>query len=272
MWEYRPITAVDGKDALLKIATEQPDAILLDINLPDMNGMELCSKIKSESGMKEIPIIMLTGRSSDDEVAEALEKGADDYIVKPFNPIILRARLKSVLRVKQALDDIFNTAITDSLTGLYNRRYFEMISIDEYYRAERYGSNLSLVMFDIDHFKQVNDTFGHECGDRVLRNISDMFREVRRSDRVCRWGGEEFVILMPNTKASEALICAEKIRLNIENADFTHKDMPFKVTVSAGISSLFEGPVAKSEQLLSNADKALYRAKNAGRNTCVIAE
>lgn len=268
LWNYNFIISKNGSDALIKAKIDKPDAVLLDLRLPDIDGIEVCRKLKIDRETKDIPIIILTGLAGDNSTVLALESGADDYIIKPFNPIVLNARIKSVLRIKKSLDEVFTMSITDSLTGLYNRRYFEMISMDEFYRAERYQSKLSCLMIDIDHFKHVNDSYGHEYGDYVLKQISNILTQIRRTDKVCRWGGEEFIILLPNTSGTEAKICAEHLRQKVENKVFGYENSGFKVTISIGVSSLHEGPVGKPEELIRYADRALYRAKENGRN-CV---
>ncbi len=268
------ITAENADIALKVIQDTKIHLILCDVNIPGMNGFELCRKIKTDSSGMHIPILILTFRDSIDDVLYGFESGAEDYIVKPFNEDVLYARISVHLRIlslmeelKQKNLDLEKLSITDGLTGLYNKRYInERLEIG-IKSARRHDYDISCLMCDLDHFKEVNDLYGHQFGDFVLRHFSNILRKCcRETDLIGRYGGEEFIILARHSDGDQALKMAERVRTKIEEYDFNDGKIAVKITVSIGVSST-KGDV-NEVVLVKNADAALYRAKEKGRN-CV---
>lgn len=261
---YKVVTFASAIDALPAIAIEDPDIILMDVNMPSMDGLEACRRITSDH--PSIPVLFLTAQSDIDNRVQGFEAGGRDYIPKPFAPAELLARLKATLReklAKEAADRRAETfeilAITDSLTGLSNRRYFEKVYEEELQRARRDHQEISCLMIDIDNFKSVNDTYGHAAGDLVIKEVARAIRATTRAiDLVARYGGEEFIAILHNTDWKGAMLIAERIRAAVELAD--HGESMPRATVSVGVSS---GP---TEEMILDADKALYEAKRKGRN------
>jgi diguanylate cyclase (GGDEF)-like protein len=274
--QYELIVALDAETALEVIEEESIDLILLDIMMPEMDGYTLCQKLKSNSKTKNIPVIFITAKTDDDSIEKAFEVGGIDYVSKPFRPRELLARIKTQLRLNSLIKDLEKSkqelkilASTDPLTSLYNRRYFAKVSEHILDLSKRDNKNLSLIMLDIDYFKNINDSYGHKTGDNVLVAIAKTLNEqTRKSDIICRFGGEEFIILLPETDLDGAIIIAEKIRLTIENFIFTidtNSDQMLKYTASFGVTevNLID---KKINALVSRADIALYKAKEGGRN------
>jgi two-component system cell cycle response regulator len=277
---YEVILAEDGMSSFKAAKTERLDIILLDRILPDIEGTDVCRWLKLDQATRGIPIIMLTERNSITDKVVGIEAGADDYLPKPFDENELNARIYAQLRTKSRQDDlnrknqqledmltrVETLAISDSLTGLFNRRRFEIILSNEFKRAIRYKSSLSCLMIDVDHFKKVNDACGHQGGDTLLREISQIIQKcIRDVDTLARWGGEEFVILNPNTSTENARIAADRIL----NAVSTHSFASFgdrKITVSIGIAGLPDPSIDTQDKLIHAADLAMYEAKKKGRN------
>jgi diguanylate cyclase (GGDEF)-like protein len=258
--------ANDGASGLVAAREIQPDLILLDVDLPDRDGFAVCTDLKADSITMEIPIIFLTGSTSTEEKIRGLELGATDYVTKPFDPAELRARVRSTLRTRHLVDLLSKKAMIDGLTGLWNRTYLDAHITIELSAARRSGQPLSCIMADADRFKSINDTFGHSFGDDVLRKMAAIFTEhCRAEDIVCRYGGEEFAILLPNTSVENAAHLAERLRLGIESSAFSYRDAPVNITCSFGVANL-RGQVPPS--VIELADEALYNAKHSGRN-CV---
>ena len=248
--------AVDGADALDRVRELRPHIVLLDIEMPRMNGFQVLTALIADPDLADIPVIFLTARDSGRDVAEGLRRGAHDYLRKPFEPVELLARLLVAHRTKALRDELRGLALTDSLTGLRNRR-----SMQEQLNAltalhRRHATPLSALLLDVDHFKHVNDDHGHEQGDRVLRDIADRIAaRVRAEDVAGRWGGEEFLVLTPGTEAAAALRLAEDLRASIGEAG---------ATVSIGVAGLRDGMTPAD--LVREADDAMYAAKAAGRD------
>ncbi len=265
----------------LKILTEVGqgvDVILCDLNMPLMDGFKFLRAAKSDPKLSDIPVVMLTGEAESGDVVKAFELGAYDYITKPFLPEILRARLSAMLRIKSLQDQLKmqkdlmeKMATTDPLTGIPNVRYFRQALEVEVARSRRYGSPLSLIMCDLDHFKQVNDKFGHPAGDVVLATLARLLQDtLRRVDLAARYGGEEFVLLLPQTTCEQALLAAERIRVLVEEKVFPATAKGVRITLSLGVScrgGKQEG--IEGQDLIDAADQALYQAKEAGRNRVV---
>lgn len=281
---YEILWAEDGINAIKLVKSEKPDIILLDVILPGMDGYEVCRWLKLDETSKGIPVIMLTVKKDLSDKISGLQIGADDYLPKPYNELELNARIYASLRTKalqdelkvknrqleDLLDRVNYMAITDALTGLYNRRRFRDVLASEFERARRYGTPFSLVMLDIDHFKKINDTFGHDVGDAVLREVSDvLLKSIREIDTASRYGGEEFMIILPSTDKAHALVVAERMRQQIENHEFS--EVGPTITVSIGISGMPDAGIENEDRLIRCSDFAMYRAKQLGRNRTIIA-
>jgi diguanylate cyclase (GGDEF)-like protein len=268
---YHAHTAEEG---LAKARDLKPDLILLDVELPVMSGFEVCESLKQDPALAEIPVIFLTGATDIHTKVQGLELGAVDYVVKPFDPAELRARVRAALRTKRYHDLLSARANVDGLTGIWNRSYFNQRFGEEIAAAQRYSRFVSLVMLDLDHFKAHNDTFGHPFGDRILQVVGDILHSaVRTTDAPCRFGGEEFALILTETPAEGALVIAERIRQRIAGTVFRPKDVSVPVTASFGVaSSEAFGETVSVARMIRAADEALYRAKNEGRNRTCLAE
>lgn len=279
---YEVVWVEDGKSAIKAALSGNIDVILLDVNLPDMNGNEVCRLLKRREDTKLIPIIMLTVKGTVNDKVAGFQAGADDYLPKPYNENELNARIYSCLRTKQLQDELRNKnselesllqkleilSITDQLTELYNRRHFENILKQEFAKTLRFGTPLCCLMIDVDFFKKINDTYGHHIGDAVLKETSEIIKaNLRDIDTVARWGGDEFILLFPQTKKEEALIPIERIRKSVAEHIFPNIKNE-RVTLSIGIASVpnNDNKIDTAEKLVQLADLALYEAKKNGRN------
>jgi two-component system, cell cycle response regulator len=273
-------TSGDGKDAIRKVRAEAPDLILLDKILPDMDGLEVLRIIKARPDEEFIPVIMLSVKTDLDSKVAGLRIGADDFLSKPFAEAEILARCAAMLRIKSLQDQLRRTqrklaeqAITDELTGLKNRRAFDERIEEEFRRAQRYSDPVSLIMVDLDHFKDVNDRFGHPFGDVVLRGAAEQLRASTRDPDICtRYGGEEFAVILPKTHLSGALAVAERIWKYLGSREYQPPNgaEPIRVTASLGVAFFPSKDVTSAELLLRFADEALYRAKAAGRNSICL--
>ncbi len=271
---YELESAADGVEALEKVRADPPDLMILDVMMPRMNGLEVCRIVKSFAGDSFIPIILVTVKGDIDSKVTGLKLGADDYLAKPYNPLELRARVASMLRIKGLQDKVNHKrrqlealSVTDDLTGLFNHRAMQQRLKDEFLRAQRYNDPLSVLMIDIDHFKAVNDAHGHLFGDRVLVDLAGVLKAaVRETDFVARYGGEEFLVILPQTHFSGCLPVAERIWRNVGAHRFTDGKLDAALTVSIGVAFFPSKNVVSVERLLENADQALYQAKREGRN------
>jgi diguanylate cyclase (GGDEF)-like protein len=257
--------AAGGAEALEKAGAFLPDLVLLDVDMPDLSGMEVIRRLKSEMRTMSIPVIFLTGSDSPEAKVKGFELGAVDYVTKPFDPTELRARVRATLRTKYLMDLLSQKAMIDGLTGTWNRAYFDERLPAEVSLSRRTGNQVSLVMLDIDHFKEVNDTYGHPFGDDVLRAVARALgARVRVSDVVCRFGGEEFAIILPNTDAPRATMLAEDLRLLISEMVILCGKTLVPVTASLGVSDL--GRDQEASEMIKAADGAMYASKRSGRN------
>jgi two-component system cell cycle response regulator len=267
--------AMDARDGLDKARELLPDLILLDIDMPDMSGLELCHHLKNDPRTGAIPIIFLTGAADLEVKVQGFDLGAIDYVTKPFQPAELRARVRAALRTKRYHDLLARRAQIDGLTGLWNRHYFDRRMEEETAAVQRYGRVLSLILVDVDHFKKVNDSYGHPFGDRVLQNVGEVLHaQLRTVDAPCRYGGEEFGIILTQTDLAGAHVVAERLRAAIARIGLGHRGATVTITASFGISSseLVEPPNRSSVPMLVElADQALYAAKQAGRNRVIAA-
>jgi diguanylate cyclase (GGDEF)-like protein len=272
--DYDVIDTTSGVEAIEILEEERVDLILLDIMMPDMNGFEVCKVLKSDPLTKDIPIIFITSKTDERSIEEAYDIGGIDYITKPFKSKELLAKVNRELQLKKLITELKNSkdemeilASTDHLTKLYNRRYFLSIAEHSFKISKRDLDNLSIFMLDIDKFKSVNDTYGHQIGDDVLIIVANILKNnIRESDIVCRFGGEEFIVLLPKTSIIDAQIVADYLRekisreiIKLENGEI------LKVTGSFGVSSINDND-NKIDSIIARADEALYSAKENGRN------
>ncbi len=259
--------AHDGAQGLELARTLKPDVILLDVEMPGLDGFEVCRRLKADAATRVIPVIFLTGSSSTERKIEGLNLGAADYVTKPFDPAELRARVRGALRTKYLLDLLSQKAQLDGLTGLWNRAYLDQRLAAELSNVLRHKSVLSCVMLDVDHFKSINDRFGHPCGDEVLRLLGRILLEqCRAEDVVCRYGGEEFAILTPAVNSAGAVILAERLRVAIAAASFTHVGAALTLTCSFGVAEAADDGAG----ILGRADRSLYQSKFTGRNRVTV--
>lgn len=262
--------ALSAEEGLEKAASLLPDLILLDVEMPGMGGMEACARLKADPTTSTLPVIFLTGHEEVDVKVRGFDLGAVDYVTKPFDPAELRARVRAALRTKRFQDMLAARAQLDGLTGLWNRAYFDQRLADEVQAVRRYGRQLSLLLIDVDHFKRLNDGYGHPFGDQVLQRIGEtLSSHGRAADAACRYGGEELAMILTETSGDGAMVVAERIRAAIEALDLRPKGKPVVVTASLGVSdaaSQGERTVVTAATLVSDADAALYRAKGGGRN------
>jgi two-component system, cell cycle response regulator len=256
------VSALDGVRGLETAKRISPDLILLDVEMPGSNGFAVCQELKRDALTNSVPVIFLTGASSTDEKIRGLDAGAVDYITKPFDAAELRARVRAGLRTKFLLDLLNKKAMIDGLTGLWNRAYFDQRLAAETSLAVRTRRPLSVVMADIDHFKRINDRFGHPCGDEVLRTVGQILSESCRAEEVvCRYGGEEFGIVVPNSPVADAAALAGRFNRVIASHEFICRGVRAPLTCSFGVAELAQGG-----DMVELADQALYQAKQNGRN------
>jgi diguanylate cyclase (GGDEF)-like protein len=274
-WGYEVVMVADGQQAWQILQQENaPRLALLDWMMPEMDGMSICREVRRLEIQPYIYLILLTGRKYHEDIIAGLEAGADDYLTKPFDPIELRARLRAGARVVELQDNLIvarealrEQAMHDPLTQLLNRRATLDFLLTELSRATRDLKPLTVMMVDIDHFKSVNDRYGHPAGDGVLCEVSRRLRaSLRAYDIVGRFGGEEFLVVAPGCDISPGLMRAERLREVVCSQPVTLKDLSINVTVSVGVASSPEPKPQDLEAMLSAADKALYRAKEGGRN------
>lgn len=263
------VSATTGEQGLALAKERQPLLALLDLDMPGMDGFEVLRTLKDDPATVQIPIIILSGLQSAQDKVTAFDLGAVDYVTKPFDMAELRVRLRSALRMNQLVRMLAQRAQIDGLTGLWNRAYFDARWIEEFSRAARHGRPVSIAMIDIDHFKSINDGFGHPAGDAVLQGVAKLLhRELRQSDIACRYGGEEFVIILSDTNAPSALAMCDRLRIAI--ADLTWSRHPErKVTASFGVAGCEGVPNVSGDKWIEMADQNLYNAKRAGRNRVV---
>jgi two-component system cell cycle response regulator len=279
-WGYEVASAVDGDAAweLLK-APLAPRMALLDWMMPGQNGVDVCRAMRKHRPEPYTYIVLLTAKDTKESVVEGLESGADDYLTKPFNPQELKARIRVGMRVLQLEDNLVQAreamrfrAMHDTLTGVWNRGAILDALNREVWRARREGNSLGVLMGDLDHFKSVNDTYGHLSGDCVLREVAKrMQSNIRPYDAVGRYGGEEFLILLPGCGGSETLSKAERLREAITRVPIDTPAGGLTITISIGGVATADWPHDSPNQILQMADLALYRAKKEGRNRSVLA-
>lgn len=272
--EYQILVATGGGKALeLAVADPQPDLILLDVQMPDIDGFEVCRRLKENSATSSIPVIFVTARDSSGDEEAGFALGAVDYVSKPFQPSLVRARVRTHMQLKKKTDLLERLALIDGLTEVPNRRSFEDHFDREFRRAIRDNLNLSVIMMDIDNFKLFNDNYGHGAGDACMQQVAAALRAAagRPRDIVARYGGEEFVALLPSTDAGGAAGVAEQFRSAVESLGIPHQysDAAPVVTLSLGVATFTDPSESTAETtatLLKRADTALYQSKKLGKN------
>jgi len=270
--------AEDGIQGFKLLAEHRPDVVVCDLVMPVADGLKFLALRSSRSELCDIPVLMLTAESELSRKVEVFERGAADYVTKPFNDRELLARVLVHYRVKALQDELKEAnarlealATTDALTGLYNRRYLDTVLFSELRRTLRYKAPLSIILIDLDRFKLVNDSFGHAVGDAVLRNVAESItKQARATDVTARYGGEEIVMVLPNTDARGAGELAERLRQSIAELTHEHAGVSVKVTASFGIATYTAAGSLNPDDLLRQADEALYQAKHAGRNRVAV--
>jgi len=273
--EYDLYIAKDGSDAIETAQTRPPDIILLDIVMPGMDGFEVLSALKNCDTTSAIPVIFITSLRNADNERKGLVLGAADYITKPFSSAIVELRVKNQVKILDQLRLIEQLSMTDQLTGVPNRRNFESRFQTEWNRAMREQTPISLLLIDLDNFKKYNDTYGHQQGDIALQTfVQVLAAELKRpSDFYARWGGEEFIALLPNTDSRGALHVAKRIRQRVENMEIPcPHPAGISITASVGVNTHIYGDSDSETEFFAGADEALYIAKDAGRNMVHLLE
>jgi two-component system, cell cycle response regulator len=263
---FETVVATNGEEGINAALTQHPDLILLDVVMPKVSGLDVCRKLKNT--MQEfVPIIMVTAKADVKDKIEGANRGADDYLTKPFKIEELMTRITAMLRIKAQHDDLKKISLTDYLTGTYNRRFLQTRIKEEYSRAQRHGTPFTCLMLDLDNFKPINDKYGHAVGDKVLKHVVELVRKfIRPTDVFVRYGGDEFVLLLPETPLESARGLAERIRHSLETNRLVDGENIIQVGCSIGLGT-FPGPDAdESEDLLKKVDQMLYQAKKNGRN------
>ncbi|MBI9016956.1 MAG: diguanylate cyclase [Phycisphaerae bacterium] len=260
-------SAVEGIDIAIE---ENPDLIFLDIMMPEVDGFECCQRLKSDTRTAHIPIIFVSAKGQAADKVDGLKRGAMDYISKPFDPAELRARVSIVLQMIAMQEKLVDQANTDGLTGLSNRRHFFEVFERQLLEYKLTQKNVSVIMLDLDHFKNVNDTYGHQGGDIALKQLASIIKDnIYPLDLAARYGGEEFVIMMPDTNLDKAYQAAEKIRTIICDSQWDIAGNVADITASLGVASTSQDGTYNVHELLKQADGGLYAAKARGRN-CVV--
>lgn len=280
---YKSRVAIDGQSAIEQIQEDPPDLILLDVQMPGIDGFETCARLKADPATKEIPVIFITASVDIENKVKGLSLGGVDYITKPFQQEEVLARVKvhltlrcltltvrkQAIALEQANQELRRLANMDGLTGIANRRRFDEYLEQEWYRLAREQEDLSLILCDIDYFKNYNDHYGHQAGDDCLKEVAQAIRSTiqRPADLVARYGGEEFAIILPNTPPEGAIHIAESIRLNVKRLKIDHASSKIGcLTLSLGVGSQVPSRQSQSSFLITIADKALYTAKDRGRD------
>ncbi len=297
---YKVRSALDGYAALKAASAAPPDLILMDIRMPGLDGYEVCEQLKENEATRDIPVIFLSSLNEVIDKVRAFTSGGVDYVTKPFQIEEVLARIETHLTLRslqktlqkrnaeleeknaqleqeiarrtQAEEKMRILAITDPLTSIFNRRHFFELAEKELQRSRRYQRPLSVIMFDLDHFKRLNDTYGHLAGDYALKEVVHVCQHTLRDvDLFARYGGEEFVILLPETDSNQAHQVAERLRTAIDEEDLKWEEKLMHATISLGVTSLqFDADNLSADKLLDQADQALYHSKNTGRNRVSI--
>ena len=283
------VESADGLTALGLLIHDAVDLILLDVDMPVIDGYETARRIRAQSSDSQwVPIIFLSSRMEDEDVACGIEAGGDDYITKPVSTVVLRAKIRAMQRItdmrtrlvdlgrelQQVNASLRQLSAQDGLTGIANRRELDRVLDQEWRRAGRQGHSLTLIMCDVDHFKRYNDTYGHQGGDECLRAVAQAINRCARrpADVTARYGGEEFALLLPETSAAGALEVAGHVLIAVRDLKLPHQGSPVaQVTVSVGVAACVPDKDLQLSELVRAADQALYQAKEQGRNRAAFA-
>ena len=268
--DYDIYMARDGNQAIEMCKKVKPDLVLLDIEMPMLNGFDVCAHLKNDPDTQEVAIIFVSGHFDEDKEVRGFQLGAVDFIHKPINPVITKARIKNQIRLKLNTDLLRTIALIDGLTGVANRRQFEQVLPVSWSQCAREKQPLTIILLDIDFFKHFNDTYGHTEGDVCLRLVAQKIHDTvnRPYDLVARFGGEEFICILPNTDLIGGTYVAQQIVDSIVSLKIPHINSPISafVTISAGVSSAVPEYDMSSKTLIEEADQQLYIAKDRGRN------
>lgn len=265
------IISNDGKNIPDLIIANSIDIVLLDIIMPETNGYEILEVLQGTESTKDVPVVMITTLTSPLDVKKALDNGALDFIRKTSEPIEVFARINSALRLKQKQDQLKQSALRDPLTQLYNKQFFNMSLENLIKEKENYYKGIALLLMDFDFFKRINDNYGHTSGDVVLATVADVIvKSIKSTDIACRFGGEEFCVIFPNTTLFQAYATSERIRTNIEQIYFDFQGETVSITVSCGVSHTDRNDNKSGLKLVNESDFALYNAKGNGRNQTVL--
>ncbi len=264
-------TSQSGLDAFPMIVETKPDLILLDMVLPGIDGVELCRMLKANSETEHIPVIIITAKTRGADVFRSLESGAFDFIKKPIDELEVIARVRSAIRYREYQEQLLEMAMRDSLTGLYNHALIVDLLEKEIYNSKRKNRPLTFVMADIDHFKNINDNFGHIAGDAVLVSTSRLLENtLRKGDYLGRYGGEEFALILSGLEQENAFPLCDRLRLLVEGGVVPFDDKNIRVTISMGAIYIDPGKEISAAAAVQEADAALYRAKEEGRNKVIF--
>ena len=267
--DYQIFMATNGEQALHICRSNPPDLVLLDVVMPGMDGFEVCSRLKADETTSHIPIIFVTAHTDAAQETHGLSLGAVDFIPKPVNPDVVRARVKTHLTLKFQSDLLRKLVFLDGLSGVFNRRYFDQQISTEWARAARNNLPLSLILLDVDYFKLYNDHYGHQAGDDALRRIAVTLKSCLRrpADLVARYGGEEFACILPETSYDDALLLAQDLERKIREKEIPHADSTVApvITISVGMATREPNTSGDVQSLIGLADCLLYEAKHSGR-------
>lgn len=276
-WGYEPVVCTNGQEAVDGLDSDDPPQIaILDWNMPGLSGPEICQQLRARQPESYTFVMLLTNRDDYTDQLTGLESGADDFVTKPFDPRELKLRLRTGVRIlklqkqlEQARDSYRHEAESDELTGLWNRRSLQARLDQEIQETARTGNPFSVIIVDVDCFKQINDSLGHNVGDAALKHVAKCLKlSTRSGDIIGRYGGDEFVLLLPEANITDAKRAAERLRLCVASGELQNNDEPYSVSVSVGVAEIRNQPGMTSDLAVEMADKALYAAKRAGRN-CV---
>jgi diguanylate cyclase (GGDEF)-like protein len=267
--DYQVFMATSGEQALAMCKSNPPDLILLDVVMPGLDGFEVCKQLKADEATQHTPVIFVTSHTDPAQETHGLHLGAVDFIAKPVNPDVVRARVKTHLTLKFQSDLLRQLVFLDGLTGVFNRRYFDQQIATEWSRASRNQSPLSLILLDVDFFKRFNDHYGHQAGDDVLRLVSNALKTCLRrpADLVARYGGEEFGCILPETSYEDALLIANELERKVRELAIANASSSVDgvITVSVGLATRSGNADGDVGALIGLADSLLYQSKRTGR-------
>jgi diguanylate cyclase (GGDEF)-like protein len=267
--DYQVFMATSGEQALSLCKSNPPDLILLDVVMPGLDGFEVCKQLKTDDSTSHIPVIFVTAHTDPTQETHGLSVGAVDFIAKPVNPDVVRARVKTHLTLKFQSDLLRKLVFLDGLTGVFNRRYFDQQITTEWSRAARNDTPLSLILLDVDFFKLFNDSYGHQAGDDALRVIASALKACLRrpADLVARYGGEEFACVLPETSYEDALAICDELERNVRALAIAHMSSSVApvITISLGLATRIGNTHNDVQDLIGLADSQLYLAKHSGR-------